>query len=311
MAEYSPFSFFESLTANGQRNLHSELLIQDRSPEIVLALRILSGSAILVHNYSGTSCNCRKNYFSSDFKGYGQSWRTKFPKLISEHTTSEELGRYISVTKYINRKFYQNILFEISHFVYSTKKGNHSSAFIFLYRLLEKISYAFPLIYSSRTSDFVRSFTQLKSLMTGDTEKKELGFFKKFVETLYEDDPIAETSIDIKISASIEEIQSQIFNEFKNVLDDNIIHGDTDEPRQISIKYCEMSSFIITIRNRFFHNMNGGAKNIQSKNIADIDLFFESMNDLAMQWLATVFLSVFTYSYSNYQRNLLTPEARP
>ena len=138
--------------------------------------------------------------------------------------------------------------------------------------------------------------------MTSGGETTELGFFKLFIQELYKDDPISQTSVDIPIEATDSDVQEELFREMRRVLDNKIVHDDTDEPGKLSIKYCDMGSFIITIRNKFFHNLNGRGGNIQSKNIPDTDLFFETMNDLALQWLATVFLGVFSHTISEYQK---------
>lgn len=64
-----------------------------------------------------------------------------------------------------------------------------------------------------------------------------------------------------------------------------------------------MGSFIITLRNRFFHNLNGGAKNIESNNIVDSDELFSFINPMAMHWIAMVFLQVTSYSLSEFQKH--------
>lgn len=302
MPPYISFSFEELLTETGKRNLPEILSIKNDSPEILIIIRILSGSVKLTHNYTNQDIVCRTNYFANDFKHYGQRWKKEFPLLISNSMTATDLGEYINATKYTNKKFYKNILSEICQFTYASKKGSHTAAFIFIYRLLEKISFAFPLIYASKTQDFVNTFKQLKTLMSGDTDKGELGFFKTFIQELYKDDPIAETSVDMNIVTSDQIVQDQIFNQMKKVIQESIIHADTVEPSKLSIKYCDMGSFIITIRNRFFHNMNGGKKNIDSEMVIDSDLFFHSINASAMQWLSTVFLGILSYNISEYQK---------
>ncbi|NQZ55861.1 MAG: hypothetical protein HRT88_00080 [Lentisphaeraceae bacterium] len=306
MPRFTPFVFHEILNSNGRARTPEALVVTNRSPEILLILRLLSGSLKITHQYSDTDILCKTNYFTGDFRGYGQRWSQKFPKLISEDMSSSDLAHYIRANQYNNMVFYKNILTEISQFIYLTKKKSHTSAFIFVYRLLEKIAYAFPLIYASRTNDFVRSFKQLKELMIGDTEKKELGFFKKFVEMLYKDDPISETSIDINIDANNPEVKRMMFMEMKRVLDDRIIHEATIDYENISINYCDMGSFIITIRNRFFHNMNGGANNIKSDQIVDSDLFFKSINDLSIQWISNVLLGIVAHSIAEFQTVLNT-----
>jgi hypothetical protein len=302
MTIFVAFTYEEVLTENGKRNLRPNLLVDENSSWLLIIIRLLSGSIKLTNNYSNTEVLCRKNYFTNDLKSFGQDWGKMFPKLIAETLTSNDLSDFINVNKHTNKIFYQNILSEISHFTYESKKGSHTAAFIYIYRLLEKIAYAIPLIYTSRTQDFIQSFNQLKELMTSNSEKKELGFFKKFIEVLYKDDPILITSVDMVTYDGNTDIQKQIFKVLKNTIDESIIHEDTVDPVKLSVKYDDMGSFIISIRNRFFHNMNDHVKNIQSKDVPDSDLIFMAINDRALQWISNIFLEVLSHSLSEHLR---------
>lgn len=302
MTKYKVFSYEEGLSDKAQKKLNKSLLVDDKSSSLLLIIRLLSGSIKLTNNFSAKAIPCKKNYFALDLKGFKNKWGKEFPNLISENIEPDDIATFINNNKFVNRKFYDNLLNELSHFVYESNKNSHTTAFIFIYRLLEKVSYAFPMIYTSRTQDFVRSFNDLKDLMTSDSEKKELGFFKKFVEVLYEKDPIFLTSIDMDIYDENSEIQIMLFKELKRVLDERIIHADTDEPSKLSIKFGDMGSFIVTIRNRFFHNMNGHPNNIKSSNVPDSNLLFLSINDRALYWIATVFLGILSYNISEYMK---------
>lgn len=190
---------------------------------------------------------------------------------------------------------------EVSQFILHNERGSYTSAFIYIYRILEKISYAFPLIYASKSQDFLSSFNQLKELMVGDKEKKELGFFKVFIDMLYKGNVISDTSIDIYIRTDDSTVQEQMYKILKDISGNSVMHEDSIEFEKFSIKFCEMGSFIINIRNRFFHNLNSSSNNIQSHKIVDSDEFFSFINPMAMHWISLVFLEVITYSLSEFQ----------
>jgi hypothetical protein len=303
MPGYVAFSYLDKLSQRVHSQLPQHLkLTGERDSELLLILRLLSGNVELTHNYSNSVMNSRVNYFSGDLVR-ANNWKREFPVLFSEDTTAEDLSIFIQNTKYVNRSFYSAILAEISQFILHTKRGSHTSAFIFLYRILEKISYAFPLIYASKTQDFLRSFGHLKELMVGDKEKKELGFFKAFIGMLYENDSISDTSIDIKLNSNEPQVREQMYKSLKEVIDNSIIHEDSNEYDVLAIKYTDMGSFIINIRNRFFHNLNGGAKNIESDKVVDTDELFSFINPMAMHWISMVFLQVTAYSLSEFQNH--------
>jgi hypothetical protein len=300
----SPFIFKESFSGIALSKLHEELKISGTNdPELLLIVRLLSGALDLEHKYSGDLLKHKENYFSSDMKGYSNHWAKKLPKIIGEDYTADELAKYITATRYKNKDFYKNFLLELCNFVLYTKRKSHTSAFIYLYRALEKVSYSFPLIYISKTDDFLHTYTFLKELMQADKKLGELGFFKKFVKTfLYKDDPIIDSTVDFNISGVDSDLQNIFFKLLKEQCTDDMISGSTISPSILSINYKEVGSFIINIRNRFFHYMNGGQKNIDSDEIVDSDLLFSLVNKKCMYWLATVFLGVLSHNISEFDK---------
>jgi hypothetical protein len=304
MATIQPFRYRDIFEGTQLARLPESLRINgERDAEILVILRLLSGSIDLIHSPRERVIKQRKNYFVSDFKNYPKNWGTKFPKLIGESISGSDLAVYIESVRFQNRNFYKEILFEISHYFIHEKSGSHTAAFIYLYRLLEKISYCFPLIYISKTSDFKNSYSFLKSLMSGNKDKGELGFFKTFVQELYREDPISETSIDLEINVENEDIQSLFYRSLRNICDQGIISENTNEPRCLSIKYCDMGGFLITVRNRFFHNLSDNGNNLEGSKIVDSDLLFSLINKQGLQWISTILLGVVSYNLSQFQQN--------
>jgi hypothetical protein len=272
-----------------------------RDPYLLLIVRLLSGSLKLEHKSTSKKIFQKENYFSSDFKGYSQYWDRRFPDLIAEDYNAQQFSLFIDSTNLKNRSFYKNILSELSYFFYYQQKGGHSSSFVFLYRALEHISYAFPLVYVSKADDFSKTYAFLKELMSGNKDAGELGFFKSFIKTVYKDDPICESSVDFAMDLTTESEQGKVFNLLKDLCKGNMIAESTDAPRVLSINYIEVGSFIITVRNRFFHFMNGGAKNIESSRIDDIDVLFSLINKKCLYWLSTVLLAVISHNVLEFE----------
>lgn len=298
-----PFVYSECLCQRTLNRIPERLKVSGQNdPELLLIVRLLSGEIKLEHIRSSKKVTQRENYFSSDLKGYSQHWDRLFPKLIADDYTAEQFSVFVEATKLNNKKFYKNILSELSYYFYYQAKDAHSSAFVFLYRALEHVSYAFPLIYVSKTNDFSKTYGFLKKLMGGDKDTGELGFFKSFIKTVYKDDSIKESSIDFQILLSTESEQTKVYNLLESLCKGDMIAESTDKPRKLSIKYMEVGSFLITIRNRFFHFMNGGAKNIESSNIEDIDVLFSLVNKKFLYWLSTLLLAVLTHNALDFEK---------
>ncbi|MBV7439591.1 hypothetical protein [Aeromonas sp. sif2416] len=304
MAREFPFSYSEYLSESTLQKLPEELKVSaGNASEALIILRLLSGSIKINHIKSQCNFIQNDNYFISNLKGYGQHWKKQFPKLVDDEYSAEQLASYIKSNRYKNRTFYKNILSEISYFFYYQRNGNHSIAFIFLYRLLENISYAFPLTYVSKTDDFKRTYTFLKDIMNGNKDSEELGFFKSFVTKLFYNTPMIESSIDLVISVDTEEEQEHIYSLLKDLCTANMLSERSVEPRMLSIKYTEFGSFIITLRNRFFHYMNGGAKNIESSEISDIDVLFSIINKQSLHWISSILLEIISHNITELHQN--------
>lgn len=302
MASKLRFEYSECFTNRTLSRIPDELKIKgNNDANVLLIIRLLSGAIKVKHVSTSKSFSQKENYFSSDFIGYANNWDKRLPELIAENYSAVQFADYLDSTKFKNKAFYKNILSELSYFFLYQSKEIHSSAFVFLYRALEHVSYAFPLIYASKTDDFSKTFNFLRELMSGDKNAGELGFFKSFLKTVYLDDPIYESSVDFPILLETESEQKEVFNILKDLCKEGMLAASTESPRVLSIKYTEVGSFIITIRNRFFHYMNGGAKNIESSSISDVDTLFSLVNKKCLYWFATVLLAVVSHNAIEFE----------
>ncbi|ENF3463123.1 hypothetical protein SM871_004157 [Yersinia enterocolitica] len=299
---FETFSYEEAFSQAALSKLPAVMKVPGtRKLPLLHLIRVLSGTVSIIHNYDGKKIQHRVNYLDGDFKVSFLDWHEKFPFIISEDTDIQDVAEYIDATKFTNVKFYENILSEVSQFILHTGRGSHTSAFIYVYRILEKISYAFPLIYCQQTSDYLRSFSQLKDMMIGDKDKSELGFFKVFINNLFEESDLKLTSINIIMNAPNDVIQEKMFSAMFNVCSPQVLNENTDRPRMLAINFCDFGSFIISIRNRFFHYKNEGG-NIDSNSVVDSDSFFECINKYALQWLGGVFITILTHNMSEMQK---------
>lgn len=223
------------------------------------------------------------------------------PQYISDTCTLEDLSNVLSNKLLTNRnkKFFESLNSEFSNFYYHTSKESHTIAFLHLFRILEYISYSFPVMYAASTKDFSRSFDILKTLFSGDKDKGELKVFKDFisivmsVETNYE-----KLSIDIDIISELDEYNERVYNTILNICDSKIFETSKNSKNsKISIQFSEFSSFIITIRNKFFHLKNSQDKNIQIVDIVDSDFFFNLINKKCAYFLSLVTLFVIKKAY--------------
>ena len=66
---------------------------------------------------------------------------------------------------------------------------------------------------------------------------------------------------------------------------------------QIVISRRFLLSFIVNLRNRYFHLASGGYnENISSRQLSESDIFFEIINDIGMNWVAQIYLEILILS---------------
>jgi hypothetical protein len=302
-----PFEYIE-LLADGSFNEHtSNLSVTVNSTPKVILLRGLVGSLKIRHKFTQYEFDQTIDYFDIGNVNGGVDPVERLRLYLAQELSDEDLGKIFKDRKFLhqNHNFFQSLTNEFSNFYYYENKQSHTTAFAYLYRILETISYAFPLIYASKTDDFIGTYNYLKDFLAGNRDKGELGFFKSFVKVIFEGDPLseAEASISIDIVVDREDVQEReklqrvFFNSFRKACpDNNIYSADTEEPRKISVKFSEYSSFIINLRNRFFHLFSSGQPNLQSDDIIDADYFFKLVNRPTTYWISLVLLEILKHS---------------
>jgi hypothetical protein len=304
MSRFEPFVFFDGLTESAKNKLPEGLRVSgDNDPELLILLRLLSGNLGVILKEKRLSQ--KVNYFSPSFTSFGSVWAKKFPPLVGEGLSIDDIDEYIRIKKFTNKSFYREILYESLNFFVHQRRGSHTSAFIYLYRLLERISYCFPLIYVSMTDDFKKSYNTVKSFFGDSKDKDELGFFKTFIDTIFQGDAILDTTVDFNFVVSgqgageaeklCKVVKDLLGKDFKK---DGLL-GDSS----ISVEYANVGRFIITIRNGFFHNLSR-KDNMNSEALKDSDTLFELINDRCFYWVSSIFLAVISYNVSTVQLSL-------
>lgn len=183
---------------------------------------------------------------------------------------------------------YTQILNELSQY-FVCNKTSPVEGFLHLYRMLEFMSYSFPMMYASTTMKYKGSYDALQKLFKGDSAG-ELKFFKNFIDVLYETEPLIKKYtfsqyIDV---TNIHELEHD-FNEIFNKVNPKpfSFSGNT-----IEFEFRYVIDIFVTIRNRYFHMLAGqGMYNFHNINY-DIKELFAGLNPAFLSWLIQIFTSI-------------------
>lgn len=189
----------------------------------------------------------------------------------------------------VNNKIFKILLNELGLFFISKKQKNHIEAFIHLYRMIEKISVTFPLVYLKQSNSFVGVFTDLKDIIT-NKDMTSLRFIRNFQKLIFEDVAMLDSSVDFDfILGNSDEISDleKIYTIIGNETNEASLNGNT-----ITIPFKRVIDFAITIRNRYFHLEIGEKENIEVLNL-DMNYFFSVINDHILNWICVIYYECF------------------
>ncbi len=201
-----------------------------------------------------------------------------------------DLEHYFKINKRKNENLFQEILSESSHFFYFQGKKEFVTSFLHLYRFLEFTSYCFPIIYASRSSNYFATYDTFKSYFKNE-EAGRLKFYKGFIKSIFDEPKLrAYFSIDTIVGDSS-------LSKYKHKTIMSLCKGlnPYDGGQVVKIPYSEVTSFIINLRNRYFHFFSDRKENISSTSF-DGHLFFESLKNKFKNWLSLIYFEVLIHS---------------
>lgn len=264
-----------------------------------------SSQFLLVRLLSGTASVSNGKFTAKQRTDYSQLPPTLQTKKLSgavvdfllTYGVGGDPKSFIQKTIIDNRKFYQDLLGEFSNYYLQEQRGNQTAAFVFLYRILEKLSYSVPLLYCATQRDYVGTFNELKALFD-DRIKGELGLFKKFINQGRFIDPIKlDISYQLRFSSSRGH-EAKYFDLTRKHHSDYI--SEDSNTHQLEIKFRQVPELLIKLRNRFFHSLTGEDKhNIRIEEILDPDEFFACVNPVFCSFLSIVTLQTLARKYQS------------
>lgn len=185
-----------------------------------------------------------------------------------------------------NKYVYEHILNELTQY-FVVKAKSPCEGFVHLYRVLEFMSYSFPLIYSSRSKDYRGSYESLKKFLKGGDAAGELKFLGYFLDVLFSDE-VSTYEYEFDILFESDNI-SELRKDFQNAIKLNLYVW---ENNTMTIKFKNLKDIFVEIRNKYFHMLLGqGSNNFLNMNYDKNDLF-RSLNPVFVNWISCIFVKI-------------------
>lgn len=271
----------------------SGLSLDENSYSALRIFRMLSGTCRIFDEFDSKNISLNKNYFvipSEDVKGSAK------PKIINafDGVDIDEISDYFKKLS-SNDDFYRLIESELINCLVARRAGRCLEAFLFLYRIIEGVSYSIPLMYVSRAKSFNGTYRVLQKFMPKKDNDGELAFFKSFMGSQWNKKYFFDITFDLKMDQiEVEEMKSKYYDIYMEKAGSKIV--DSTEDEEIKMSFIQFYDFMIELRNRYFHFLQGSwQKNIKTSQVVYPDLFFRPIIDHAINWVAVVLLEVIKF----------------
>jgi hypothetical protein len=259
------------------------------SAELIL-IRALVGTVSIEHCPTGTTWNPTQVFAILGCPSSPVSQRQELVEFFEQKLAIDAAALDSALRRNLRHEgFYLDLVGELLHYLWRSEQGRHTLAFIHIYRYLERISFAFPMLYAARTSDFRSAYTSIQQYFGGASDKGELAFFRKFQETSIEEQ-LRSARVRLDLSQVPNELQSRTYQLLRRFLSDEFISEQPDS--YIEIECRSILGLLINLRNRFFHFNSNHDNNITALDLADSDLLYSVVNDIFLNWLGVIQIEI-------------------
>jgi hypothetical protein len=199
-----------------------------------------------------------------------------------------------------NREFWEELKAELCLCLVAEFNKRHVESFLYLYRTLELVSIALPLVYASSEPDYKKSMMFLKSLSSNDRDS-DLTVFRQFVSNAEKLGGYQSLMIDFSYRTSDAEWIDEVVRQFNayifsdKSIKSNIMEGGVG----FQVAFSSMPLFIIAVRNRLFHNSKTG-DNFRLDYIGGASGLCRILVQPALYWFSLVLIEIIKVHAKRY-----------
>ena len=153
-----------------------------------------------------------------------------------------------------NFRFYKLLLLEFISCLIATRNDNGVASLVHIYRILEGISFALPLLYIKKSNDYLHTYAHFKKFFDQSNQDfGELKFLQIALDSILNDQEKRFT-FTYELENSEKKALYQCLKDFKNIDKNNL---QNDEYIRFDLSINETINFIVRLRNSFFHALSG------------------------------------------------------
>jgi hypothetical protein len=292
MPTFRQFELIDDFKSDDFEKLPDTLRFDKNIKEEGKLFRLLIGSLKIKNNITDEVINQKTNYLILGKKENKRFSSKIFTIPFSTTTTINDIDEYLKKANPKNIPLFEDLINEYCYYFYYKSLGIHILSFLHIYRILERMSYTFPMLYASKATDYIGTFNKLQNYFKDSNS--ELKFFDLFINDYFADE-FLEYKVRIDITAHNEHIRESYFKVLKILCGGNNLEiKEENEFTDITIENKNTLNLLIHLRNRYFHFLSGGRgqRNIKSAELIEPDHFYGLLNEHFANWLAVVYFQI-------------------
>ncbi|MBD8678311.1 hypothetical protein [Sphingomonas sp. CFBP 13720] len=258
-------------------------------------LRLLLGTIDVYNPTTDQIVKLRSNEFRTEIANKSR------PEKIVNLVLGPDVGLhdYIKILNTVglrNATFFRTVRSELVLCLLAKKQKRYTESFLYLYRILEYVSVAFPMLYALSHQSFVGSHNFLKSIALNGKEG-DLKILEKTIPILSAQGNLTNLTFDFCVEGIDVDCVSAIKNEITNCVKPAVpsLEFETEGDVLFRVPFDEMSVFFATIRNRMFH-YRLGEKNINWDRIGGSETICRMCGRELIYWFALLYTEIIRVS---------------
>lgn len=278
------------------------LLLKSNPGPLVEILRLLAGTTRLQNSDNLTYTYCRNNFIKPGKQISREGLGELLSYIFEEAPSADEVKTQLRNLRGRNIPFYTDVRDETLLTLFEIGRERYTNSFLHLYRVLERLSVACPLLYLNQEGDFRKSHCFLVTLGMGEKDT-ELLILNRFLERLSDKN---DNLRNLRIDHSFYEFETDYADRLKAELRrcgilERINAEEVDDGYKISIQFKDMPKFIAGVRNRLLHNQSG-QKNFKISELGGTDQLCRFVVAPGLHWLSQIVVEITRWQLDSSSR---------
>lgn len=255
-------------------------------------IRLLMGTIDVENKRTAQNTKLRRCHVSQNQRSLVQGTLANLvAKIFDGDLSTGDFGEYLAKGGRENSVFWEEVKGELCLCLVAEKRKQHLHAFLHLYRVLELISIALPLVYASTEPDYKKSMKLLRSL-THNPRDGELAVFRNFTAHIARKGGYEKLLIGYDYSCSDEIWQKNASKQFESyVLDARKIGEIRTDYSGFDVKFSHVPLLLVNTRNRMFHRLLSG-ENFNLDELNGVDDICATVTRPTIYWLSLVIIEI-------------------